>query len=159
MITDAPITESIGSLSSYPKAKESGFFFREFQDPCYQLTFSHVDDFDCQHPNDFEELSNRITAMEVLAKEDDTVFELRAAEDTVISGHRIQIIAYKTEFQWNEHKYPITLISGVSEIEGRQIRVDCACAGDRCERFVTTMKRSIHSIKLPNLKYDLLQTS
>lgn len=117
---------------------------------CYQLTFSHIDNYECQGAMGGDIWIGASSRKERAARHQLDYSEY-FEKDEDINGIPFSMVAYKMGLG-KDSKYPIVFISAITLIDNIPIRVTGECLGSDCEDFISRMEKVIRTVKITKLK-------
>jgi hypothetical protein len=136
--------------ASYPVYKESGFFYKQYSDSCYQLTFSHIENYECQGAMGGD-IWIRASSRKEWAASHGLDYTEYFEKDEEINGLPFSLVAYKMELGKN-WKHQIVFISAITLIDDIPVSITGECLGSHCEEFVRRMEKVIKTVKITKLK-------
>ncbi|SKC84996.1 hypothetical protein SAMN05660236_4777 [Ohtaekwangia koreensis] len=135
------------SNSNYPIIQESGFIHKTSPDSSYRLTFSHIDNYNCQDSTWKVDLKGVVKGLELRSKMDSVQFRLISLDKVEINKLTFDILTFKTDLLPRQ-KYQSILIWGFTKVNGIDLKVEYECANKNCDSFIDKMNESLKSLRV-----------
>jgi hypothetical protein len=126
--------------------QETGFFKSTYPDSSYRVTFSHVDNFECQDLDEEFHLNEMVERLEYGSRMDSVQFKLLSAERFEVDGRPFGIIAFRRFM--STPMFQSTMVWGFVRVDSINLQVEYECARKNCEGFVQEMTESLRSIRV-----------
>ncbi len=138
------------SKKNYPLLKESGWIKGPEPDSIYQITFRHVNKFQCKTENilNSQELVN---VMKNKWKYERATIDTIFIKDKEINGFNYNIIGYILNENY-DNKYLTHVFKIWTIMDGYRLDFTAECKSNKCKDFIERMEKSFQTIEIEKLK-------